>query len=197
MPDPENVDLDLENVVPPKTIVFFAAEDSGDDLFNNDSNDEESGDESDGTESDTRMKHTKIKRHFVAMGKRSMVELQLTLKQHIPSPVGTVAAESSQKEPSPSVYVDTETPEHQQLQNSGGLLMKVAPQTSSIDVESVNQKLDDVIAALARIEADRKNSNEQMVQQIVTALGKELRLEIKLIFSKKKFIFYSRKLRSL
>ncbi|CAH2125805.1 FHA domain-containing protein [Caenorhabditis elegans] len=158
------------SIAPISSNTFENAEDSGDDLFNNDSNDEESGDESDGTESDTRMKHTKIKRHFVAMGKRSMVELQLTLKQHIPSPVGTVAAESSQKEPSPSVYVDTETPEHQQLQNSGGLLMKVAPQTSSIDVESVNQKLDDVIAALARIEADRKNSNEQMVQQIVTAL---------------------------
>lgn len=148
---------------------FENTDDSGDDLFNNGSNDEDADNESVASESgESRVKHAKSRRYFVAMGKRSMVELQLTLKQHIPSPIGTIA-ESSEKEPSPSVYVDTEESSNSHA-TQGLLMQKVEPSISSLGVETLNRKLDDVMAAISRIETERKENNDRMVQQIITAL---------------------------
>ncbi|KAF1770290.1 hypothetical protein GCK72_002108 [Caenorhabditis remanei] len=157
------------------TTFDISSEDSEDDLFNNDSNDDATDDESDASESgEIKMKHVKTKRYFVAMGKRSMLELQLTLKKHIPSPLVNFV-ESSEKETSPSVYVDTE----QEPLNSltlQGLLMQKTTSNSGLNLEVVNQKLDDVIAALGRIEAERKENNEVMVQQIISALDENIRM---------------------
>lgn len=160
------------SIAPISEHTFENADDSGDDLFNNDSNDEDVDDESDTSETgESRGK--KSKRYFVAMGKRSMVELQMTLKQHIPSPVGTVA-DSSDKEPSPSVYIETNKEES--LPPQGLLMKRVEPSASATSVEAVNRKLDDVIAALARIESQKQETNDRMVQQIIGALDENIRM---------------------
>ncbi|CAL2029494.1 hypothetical protein CAEBREN_05211 [Caenorhabditis brenneri] len=163
------------SLAPISSNTFENADDSGDDLFNNGSNDEDADDESIDSESgESKVKHAKSRRYFVAMGKRSMVELQLTLKQHIPSPIGTIA-ESSEKEPSPSVYVDTEEPSNSHA-TQGLLMPAVETNAPLLSVETINRKLDDVIAAIGRIEMERKENNDRMVQQIITALDENIRL---------------------
>uniref|UniRef100_A0A1I7TKJ0 Ge1_WD40 domain-containing protein n=1 Tax=Caenorhabditis tropicalis TaxID=1561998 RepID=A0A1I7TKJ0_9PELO len=154
---------------------FENADDSSDDLFNNDSNEDEEDDESATSEpGETRMKHSKSKRYFVAMGKRSMVELQMTLKQYIPSPVST---QTTEKELSPSVYVDTTQDQLASVSELQGLLMrKTEPTASDLSVETINKKLDDVMAALVRIETERKETNDRMVQQIISALDENIRM---------------------
>ncbi|CAP33367.2 Protein CBG14967 [Caenorhabditis briggsae] len=163
------------SISPLSSNTFESSEDSGDDLFNNGSNDEDSGDGSDASESgETRLKHIKTKKHFVAMGKRSMLELQLTLKQHIPSPIGSTV-ESSDKEPSPSVYIDTDQEPHESTSLQGLLMQRVQP-TAGLDLETVNRKLDTVITTLARMEAERKEGTEIMVQKIITSLDENMRM---------------------
>uniref|UniRef100_A0A8R1EFU9 Uncharacterized protein n=1 Tax=Caenorhabditis japonica TaxID=281687 RepID=A0A8R1EFU9_CAEJA len=151
---------------------FENVEDSADDLFNNSSDEDEEEDDE-----EEKKKHVKVKRYFIAIGKQSMVELQMTLKQHTPTPPSTVIDSSSSDEKTSEgggkVFVDT----------SGaagiggaspGLLMQVVPPltTSSSNLDAVNQKLDDVLAYLVRVEEERKASQEVMVEQIVARLEK-------------------------
>lgn len=142
------------------------ADDSADDLFNN-SNDEGSDEED---ESEGGEKKKKVKRYFVAMGKRSMVELQLTIKRHTQTPVSST--ESSDKEPSPALHADTEQQRVQHQSVLGpGLLQMVSPPAVISNLDSVNQKLNTILTRLDKIEIERKESNDQLVQQIVGGLG--------------------------
>ncbi|CAI5439918.1 unnamed protein product [Caenorhabditis angaria] len=131
----------------------FESESQEDDIFQNDE------DEDDESDSNSDSKAPKLRRYFVAMGKKSMVELQITLKQHQNlRQLVEITPKTSNATQDLLLKIPAALNSAPQLHEN--------PVVDQKQAEEFGQKLDDIVERLERIEMERKASNERLVEMI-------------------------------